>query len=109
MGFFWTGLLGLIALGWLVMAVRVARGIAQLPQLERVEPLADADCPSVSILFAARDEAVKMPQALPTLLAQDYPDYEVVAVDDRSRDATGQILDEFARRQIGRASCRERV
>src|SRR5438445_3754025 len=26
----------------------------------------------------------------------DYPDLEVIAVDDRSRDATGRILDEFA-------------
>jgi len=95
---FWTGVLGLLALSWLVMAIRVARGIAQLPRLERVAPLADDDCPSVSILLSARDEAVKMPQALPTLLAQDYPDYEVVAVDDRSGDATGPILDDFARR-----------
>lgn len=95
---FWTGVLGLLALSWLVMAIRTARGIAQLPRLERVAPVADADCPSVSILLSARDEAVKMPQALPTLLAQDYPDYEVVAVDDRSGDATAQILDDFARR-----------
>ncbi len=95
---FWTGVLGLLALAWLVQAIRVARGVAQLPRLERVTPLADADCPSVSILLSARDEAVKMPQALPTLLAQDYPDYEVIAVDDRSGDATGGILDDFARR-----------
>jgi glycosyltransferase involved in cell wall biosynthesis len=32
------------------------------------------------------------------LLKLDYPDYEVIAVDDRSKDATPQILDEFARR-----------
>jgi glycosyltransferase involved in cell wall biosynthesis len=46
---------------------------------------------------AARDEAVGLPQALPTLLEQDYPHYEVIVVDDRSRDATPQILDRFAR------------
>ncbi|HSC77683.1 MAG TPA: glycosyltransferase family 2 protein [Candidatus Acidoferrales bacterium] len=94
----WTALLGVIALGWIVMAIRAARGIGRLPRLECVAPLADADCPSLSILLSARDEAVKMPQALPTLLAQDYPDYEVVAVDDRSSDATAQILDDFAGR-----------
>ena len=98
MALFWTGALGLLALAWLVTAVWAARGVAKLPRLENTEPLADADCPSVSILLSARDEEVKMPQALPTLLAQDYPDYEVVAVDDRSGDATGQILDDFARR-----------
>src|SRR5262249_28559716 len=31
-----------------------------------------------------------------TLLAQDYPDFEVIAVDDRSTDSTGKILDSFA-------------
>jgi hypothetical protein len=47
-------------------------------------------------MFAARDEAEKLPAALATLLALDYPDYEVIAVDDRSADATGKILDDFA-------------
>jgi glycosyltransferase involved in cell wall biosynthesis len=60
-------------------------------------PVADKECPSISILFAARNEAENLPAALATLLAQDYPRYEVVAVDDRSEDATPQILDQFAR------------
>jgi len=68
------------------------RGMAGVPRLAGVMPLPDGECPKVSILF----EAAKLPQALPTQLAQDYPRYEVIAVDDRSRDATPQILDEFA-------------
>lgn len=98
MYYFWTLLLGTVALLWIVLGVRAIRGMAKLPRLEDVPPLADSNCPRVSILFAARDEAAKLPQALPTLLAQDYPSYEVIAVNDRSRDATPQILDEFARR-----------
>ena len=39
-----------------------------------------------------------MPAAIASLLQSDYPNYEVVAVDDRSADATGQILDDFVRR-----------
>jgi len=57
----------------------------------------DARVPRVSILFSALDEAEKLPAALATFLALDYPDYEVVAVDDRSEDATGSILDAAAR------------
>ena len=53
--------------------------------------------PRISILFSALDEAEKLPVALKTFLAQDYPDYEVIAVDDRSEDATGKILDAAAR------------
>jgi len=48
------------------------------------------------MLFAARDEEKKLPGALATLVAQDYPHLEIVAVDDRSSDATSRILDEFA-------------
>jgi GT2 family glycosyltransferase len=114
----WTGLLGFIAFAWLLAAIDLARGAYLIPALnkvqlrppeggrDRVNPRdsADSDCsdnhgcvPRVSILFSALDEAEKLPAALATFLAMDYPDYEVVAVDDRSEDATGSILDAAAR------------
>jgi hypothetical protein len=72
--------------------------MSRLPKLEDFSPLPPAECPRVSIIFAARDEAEKLPGALATLLAQDDTNFEVVAVDDRSRDATGRILDDAAAR-----------
>lgn len=89
-------LLGTIAVLWVAQGARAFLGMAKLPRLADVTRLPDSDCPSVSILVAARDEAAKLPQALPTLLAQDYPRYEVIAVDDRSRDATFEILEKFS-------------
>ena len=97
MHLFWTALFGSIALLWFIQGLRAARGMSRLPRLADVTPLPEDDCPNVSVLFAARDEAEKLPAALQTLLAQDYPRYEVVAADDRSRDATPRILDEYAR------------
>lgn len=70
----------------------------RLPRLQRIPPLANENCPRISIIFAARDEAEKLPAALETMLAFDYPDYEVIAVDDRSADSTARILDGFAAR-----------
>jgi glycosyltransferase involved in cell wall biosynthesis len=64
--------------------------------VDRTAPLENARCPRISIIFAARDEAEKLAGALETLLKLDYPDYAVIAVDDRSKDATPQILDDFA-------------
>jgi glycosyltransferase involved in cell wall biosynthesis len=49
------------------------------------------------VIFAARDEAEKLPGAIETLLAQDYPKFEVVAVNDRSQDQTCAILHSFER------------
>jgi glycosyltransferase involved in cell wall biosynthesis len=56
----------------------------------------DRDCPRISLIFAARDEEEKLPAALATLTAIDYPNLEIIAVNDRSQDRTGKILDEFA-------------
>jgi GT2 family glycosyltransferase len=103
---FWTGLLGFIAFGWLLAAIDLARGALVIPTLNKVQPHAPASAdrsakpeaaPRVSILFSALDEADKLPAALATFLAQDYPNYEVIGVDDRSEDSTGVILDAAAR------------
>jgi glycosyltransferase involved in cell wall biosynthesis len=92
---FWIGLFGLIASVWIVQGIRAGIGMARLPWLSRVPFLSSSNWPSVSIIFAARDEAEKLPGAIQTLLAQDYPQFEVVAVNDRSRDRTPKILHEY--------------
>ena len=92
MHIFWTAVLGVIAFGWIAGAIELALGVRTIPSLEGVAPLKDSECPPVSILFAGRDEAEKLPGAIATMLALDYPKYEVIAVDDRSEDATGAIL-----------------
>jgi len=85
-----------IAFFWLTHGLRVAYGAIRLPWIKDYAPTPDADCPRISLLFAARDEEEKLPAALATLMELDYPQLEVIAVDDRSRDATGRILDEFS-------------
>jgi len=51
----------------------------------------------VCVIVAARDEAEKIEECLGSVLAQDYPNLNVVAVDDRSSDETGTIMDRLAR------------
>ena len=98
MHIFWTVLLGVVAILWIVEAIDLTPGVRSLPSLQDAPPLPDDACPRVSILVAARDEADKLPGALETFLAIEYPRYEVVAVDDRSEDATGAILENSARK-----------
>lgn len=87
---------GLIALAWVVYGSKVAYGDMRLPWVKDFTPLPDSECPSISVIFAARDEAEKLPAALATLVAIDYPRLEIVAVDDRSTDGTARILDNLA-------------
>lgn len=51
--------------------------------------------PSVSILVPARDEAENLPACLASLLAQDYPNFEILALDDQSRDSTWAVLSDW--------------
>ena len=88
----------LISLFWLVHGLRVAWSALQLPRLKNSPPAADFDCARVSLLFAARDEEEKLRPALATLARLDYPLLEIIAVNDRSADATEEILKEAANR-----------
>src|SRR5260370_1902297 len=90
-------LFGFIAVFWLTYGLRVAYRALRLPWIKDFVPAPDAECPRISILFAARDEEEKLPTALATVMEINYPNLEIVAVDDRSKDATGRILDQFAR------------
>ena len=67
-----------------------------MPRLSDFNSTPDAGWPKLSLIFAARDEAQKLPPALASMLEIDYPELEIIAVDDRSNDATSQILDAFA-------------
>jgi len=48
--------------------------------------------PPVSIIICARNEAVNLKNFLPAVLEQDYPDYEVIVVNDCSEDNSYDIL-----------------
>ena len=85
----------------------LAYGSLNLPWLKDFHPVTDSGAPRISLLFAARDEEEKLPNALGTLAELDYPELEIIAVDDRSDGCTGRILDDFAAAHRGfpRASC----
>ncbi len=89
-------LFAIITLFWLTFGLQTIIGAVRLPWLKSFVPSRDSDCPRISLIFAALNEEEKLPAALATLIAIDYPNLEIIAVDDRSQDATPRILDDFA-------------
>lgn len=64
----------------------------------QVTPLAEAaELPGVSVIVCARNEEENLQDYLHNLLTQDYPQYEVIVVDDGSEDQTRMILEQYAR------------
>jgi len=51
----------------------------------------------VSVIICARNEDENLPEFLPKILTQEYPEFEVIVVNDCSWDNTENVIDEFAR------------
>jgi glycosyltransferase involved in cell wall biosynthesis len=76
-----------------VLLVRNRDAIPKLPASTESVTL-----PRLSVVVPARDEASSIARAVGSLLAQDYPDLEIIVVDDRSSDGTGAIVRDLATR-----------
>ena len=97
-GALWLAAAAAAAIGWSWLAVqglRTRRQLVRLPDVAADPP--PGGWPRLSVVVPCRDEAPHVAAAVRSLLAQDYPELEVVAVDDRSADGTGEILDRLAR------------
>jgi glycosyltransferase involved in cell wall biosynthesis len=89
-----------LAVAWLSRIVGAALGIPKVPDVSRPEwnrnPVTPEGNPRVSIVVPACNEEEAIEQALTRLVALDYDNYEVIAVNDRSTDRTGELMDGVA-------------
>jgi glycosyltransferase involved in cell wall biosynthesis len=95
------GWLALLALPLAAAVMLVKGGLWTLLRLPRLPDVVDhlpdgVAWPALSVIAPCRDEAAAVERSARSLLAQDYPNLEVVFVDDRSTDGTGHILDAVA-------------
>jgi glycosyltransferase involved in cell wall biosynthesis len=87
----------LVALAWLWKAASAALGLPTIPNLLLPEHnIAPVGSPSITVILPARNEAADIAATLQSLLAQDYPNLHIIAVNDRSTDQTGAIIDTIA-------------
>lgn len=87
----------IIALFWTWKAIAVARGLPGIPDITLPQYNADPEGnPSLTVIVPARNEAADIAACLQSLLQQDYANLQIVAVDDRSTDQTGTIMEALA-------------
>lgn len=95
---------GLLLAGvWVWHSVAGAVGMRKVPDISKpaFDPADNPAWPRVSIIVPAKDEAESIEQAARSLLTIEYPNLEVIAINDRSNDPTGAILDRIASDRAG--------
>jgi len=88
----------ILALAWLSRIIEAAIGMPSIadvarPEWDRKPPTPNGE-PRVSVIVPARNEERDIQATLESLLALDYSNYEIIAVNDRSSDSTGARMDE---------------
>jgi chlorobactene glucosyltransferase len=82
-------LLLIILIVWVLALINTLFSLASISRLKR--GVAPAGTPLVSIIIPARDEAHVIARTVRAFLASTYPHFELIVIDDRSTDGTGDI------------------
>jgi hypothetical protein len=91
-----AALAGVGALYWTLFAVLGVLARRSAPQVADLSPDSPDPWPSLSVVVATRDEGRRLVDALSSMRRSDYPELEIVIVDDRSTDDTPAVLAELA-------------
>jgi chlorobactene glucosyltransferase len=87
-------ILGGICFTWIYLLLFMIKSVKKSPKLESIETM-EKKFPKVSIILPARNEEKHIRYCINSLLRQDYPDFELILVNDESTDKTLEIMKEF--------------
>jgi len=92
-----------IAVAWCVRVRGLVVNLHKIADLSEMKwDLCPVSAPSLTVVVPAKDEAANIAATCEALLMADYPRLKILCVDDRSTDATGAIMEEFAARAAGK-------
>lgn len=89
----------LTALPWIALTIDWFLGIRKVHVLKHTEPRLHT-YPSLSIVIPALNEGRALETSLRSVLQQDYPDFELLVLNDRSTDQTDEILERIRKNYL---------
>ncbi|MBR9989126.1 MAG: glycosyltransferase [Gemmatimonadetes bacterium] len=92
----------ILSLPWVALLLMMPLMLLRRPRLTTFAPPPPGGAPLVSIIVPARNEAVNISVCLASLLNSDYPDFEIIVVNDGSSDGTEDIVRILAEHSEGR-------
>lgn len=85
-------LIGVLIAARAILLLTLASHQVRVTRRQRADGTAMPYLPAVAVIVPAYNEEVGIERAVRSLAASDYPDLEIVVVDDGSKDATAEIV-----------------
>jgi cellulose synthase/poly-beta-1,6-N-acetylglucosamine synthase-like glycosyltransferase len=85
---------------WVYFLTYMTKSFRQSPLLDSFDRARVTSFPKVSVILPARNEGQYIARCLDSLLAQDYPNFEIIAINDSSTDTTGEIIKAYAENDL---------
>lgn len=85
---------------WIYLLFFMIKSLRQTPRLERIKNIKNNNFPKLSIIVPARNEEIYIRKCVDSLVKQDYPDFEIILVNDESSDKTLEIMHEYKRSNV---------
>jgi chlorobactene glucosyltransferase len=81
---------------WIYFLAYMTKSFRRSPRLETFDRTNIRRFPQVSVIMPARNEERYIARCLDSLVGQDYPSFEIIAINDSSTDRTGEIIKAYA-------------
>ena len=81
---------------WILLYFSLVFLFAKIPIFKNLVATYPDPCPKMSVIVPACNEEEHIEQTTRSLIAQEYPGLEIILVNDRSNDKTGEIIDRLA-------------
>lgn len=90
-----------ISVTWSYFLLYMVKSFRESPKLQQYAQPCNGVFPRVSVIVPARNEEDYISECLDSLIKQDYPNFEVILIDDSSEDRTWEIMQKYTDKYNG--------
>jgi chlorobactene glucosyltransferase len=83
---------------WIYLLFYLIKSYQRSPRLNSLDKVVISKFPKVSVILPARNEEIYISSCLESILNQDYPNFEIIAINDSSSDETGNIIFSYSKK-----------
>lgn len=83
---------------WIYFLFYLIKSYKWSPRLKAFDKPSISKYPKISVILPARNEEIYISRCIDSILNQDYPNFEIITINDSSSDETGNIISAYSKK-----------